>query len=607
MAKTPGILPTPAATHAISLYGTPKYGPDFRHFDYVNPQAPMGGTLNAPALGSYEKFNPFILKGLAADGLGYLVFETLAVPALDEPDTLYGLLAKAIIPAPDGLSVTFQLNPAARFSNGDPVTAQDVKYSFEQITSKQAGPIYRQVWADVKQIVVIDALTLRADFKRKNHELKMTICQIPVFSAKWGQSAERGETAKLARKPFDKIITDLPIASGPYLIESYDLGKTVTYRRNPNYWGNQHPTRVGMFNFERIRYRYYKDTLTRMEALKAGEIDLIQENSSKNWARSHQGPKWRSGELIKTEFAHSNSAGWQGFVMNQRRPLFQDIRVRQALWLAMDFEWMNRQLFFNLYRRSPSYFTNTELAAQGLPSTEEIALLRPLQQQFPAEFAAQILNSPVPVPPTTLAPNSLRDNLRLAKQLLAEAGWRYSNGALRNAEGMPFKFEMMLADRMQERASAPYARNLEKLGITMSYRVIDAALYQRRQENYDFDMTWDAMAGSQSPGSELITNFGSGSALQPGSSNLIGVQSKLVDALIEHVLQSKNRTQLITACRALDRVLRHGYYIVPHFYSNVHRVSFRQSLAQPAALPRYYRIEEWSVLTWWHKQSTATP
>jgi len=575
------------ATHAIALHGAPKYPAGFSHFDYVNPQAPQGGELFTSSMGNFEKLNPYTLKGRAADGLQDLVFETLAVSSLDEPDTMYGLLAEDITLAADELSLTFRLNRKARFSNGDPVLAADVKYSFDQLVGKLAGPMYRQYWADVKRMVVVDDYTVRADFKRKNHELRLIMCQLPVFSHKWG-----------AGKPFDKITLDPPIASGPYVVDTFDLGKRITYRRNHDYWANEHPTRKGMFNFERITYRYYKDTLTRMEGLKAGEIDLIQENSSKSWVRNHQGKHWDDGDLIKVKLPHQNGAGWQGFGMNTRHALFQDKRVRQALVLAMDFEWMNRQLFFNLYQRSPSYFTNTELAATGKPGAHELTILRKLQTRFGDKLPAAVFDE-IPLPPSTAPPHSLRENLRKARQLLVDAGWNYRDGALRNAKGEPFQFEMMLSGRMEERASAPYARNLKKLGIVMNYRVYDAALFQRKAENFDYDMIWALMGGSQSPGNELFGYFGSASRDQPGSENAMGVADPVVDALLARIVQAQRRDELVTLVRVLDRLLRLGYYMVPHFYSNVHRVSYRHTLAYPKILPKFYRIEDWSVKTWW--------
>lgn len=585
-------IPPAFAAHAIALHGTPKYPANFLNFSYVDLHARQGGDLYTSGLGNFEKLNPYILKGLAADGLQYLVFETLGVASWDEPDTVYGLLAEDIALAPDGLSLTFKLNRQARFSNGDAVLAEDVKYSFDQLMGKSATPLYRRYWSDVKQLVVVDAYTVRADFKRKNHELKLVICQLPVFSRKWGEG-----------KSFDKIILDKPLASGPYVVETFDLGKRITYRRNPNYWGNHHPTRRGMFNFEHITYRYYKDALMRMEGLKAGEIDFIQENSSKNWARSHQGKRWEQGELVKTLFPHQNGAGWQGFAMNLRRPIFQDKRVRKALWLAMDFEWMNRQLFFNLYARSPSYFSNTELAASGVPDARELKVLQELQRDFDGQLPAEIY-AEIPPPPTTTAPHSLRDNLRQSRELLAQAGWTYRDGALRNAQGAPFRFEMMLPDRLYERIAAAYARNLEKLGMQMDYRVYDPALAQRKEENFDYDMIIGVMGGSQSPGNELFDYFGSASRDQAGSNNIMGVADPVVDALLARIVQAERREELVTLLRVLDRVLRLGYYIVPHFHSNKHRVSYRHTLAQPAELPRYYSIEEWAVKTWAMKSVT---
>ncbi|HEX5363704.1 MAG TPA: ABC transporter substrate-binding protein, partial [Gallionella sp.] len=336
------------------------------------------------------------------------------------------------------------------------------------------------------------------------------------------------------------------------------------------------------------------------EGLKAGEIDLIQENSSKNWARNHQGKRWEDGTLVKALLPHQNGAGWQGFAMNTRRPLFQDKRVRQALGLAMDFEWMNRQLFFNLYQRSPSYFTNTELAATGKPDARELTVLHELQTRFGDKVPAEIFDD-IPPPPSTLPPHSLRDNPRQARELLAQAGWNSRDGALRNAQGEPFQFEMMLEDRMQERASAPYARNLEKLGIAMTYRIYDAALLQRKAENFDYDMVWALMSGSQSPGNELFGYFASSSRDQPGSDNAMGVADPVIDALLARIVQAEKRDELVTLVRVLDRMLRLGYYIVPHFYSNAHRVSYRHTLAFPQVLPQFYRIEDWSVTTWWMK------
>ncbi|MEO8600771.1 MAG: extracellular solute-binding protein, partial [bacterium] len=342
------------AAPAFSLYDTPRYKPGFTHFDYVNPDAPKGGELflaNPDRRTSFDKFNPFSMKGVAAAGVGTLMFETLAVGSSDEVATMYGLLAEDMVLAPDRMSMTFRLNPLARFNNGDPVLAADVKHSYDMLVTKGA-PQFKSVFADVKQCVVTGERSVRFDFKTLNHELPLIVGSVPVFSRKWG-----------AHTDFDKIQLEVPIASGPYLIDKFDIGRSISFRRNPAYWGTNVPSRKGMFNFNRVNYRFYQDDVARLEAFKAGEFDVIVEYSAKNWARSYNGPKFTSGEIVKRELTHSNGAGMQGFVMNLRRPQFQDIRVRRALELALDFEWMNRQLFYGQYKRIYSFFNNSDMAA----------------------------------------------------------------------------------------------------------------------------------------------------------------------------------------------------------------------------------------------------
>lgn len=574
------------AVHAFALHGEPKYPAGFTHFDYVNPDAPKGGQLNVSSMGNFDKLNPFTLKGIAPALLSAILFETLTVSSEDEAATSYGSLANDVEVGKDRLSVTFRLHPSARFSNGDAVTASDVKYSFDTLTGKKAHPIFRQYYSDVSRAVVVDPRTVRFEFKRINPELPLIVGQIPVFSPKWG-----------ANKAFDQIVTDTPIGSGPYIVERYDVGRFIVYKRNPNWWGQNLPTRRGMFNFDRITVRYYKDELARMEAFKAGEFDFLYENSAKNWVRSHKGPQWERGEIIKKLFEHQNNSGMQGFIYNTRRPMFADVRVRKALALAMDFEWMNRQIFLNSYIRSNSFFTNSELAATGKPDAAELKLLNPLRSKLnPAVFGE------VPQPPTTSPPHSLRDNLRKARELLAEAGWTYRNGALRNAKGEPFEFEMMLQTKTFERVAAPFARNLEKLGIKMRYRAVDAALYVKRVDSFDFDAIVDWFLTGQSPGNELYSWFHSRSAGVEGSDNRVGINDPAVDALIEHIVQADTREDLVTASRALDRILRVGWYFTPHFHSRTHRVSYRNKFGIPAVLPKYYTAEPWAIRTWWSKQ-----
>lgn len=574
------------ATHALALHGKPKYPAQFTHFDYVNIDAPKRGQLNLSAMGNFDKLNPFTLKGIAPAGVAVLLFDTLMVSSEDEAATVYCALAEDIQVAADRLSVTFRLHPEARFSNGAPVLASDVKYSFDTLNSKLAHPVYRQYYADISRAVIVNPRTIRFEFKRLNPEMALMVGQLPIFSRQWGEG-----------KPFDQIMTDMPIGSGPYIIERYEVGRSIVFKRNPNWWGQNQPTRRGMFNFDRITYRYYQDELARMEAFKAGEFDFLYENSAKNWVRRHRGPQWEHGEIIKKQFTHQNNSGLQGFVYNTRRPLFADVRVRKALALAMDFEWMNRQLFFDSYLRSNSFFTNSELAATGTPSAAEMKLLEPLRSKLdPAVFGE------VPQPPTTTPPHSLRDNLRQARELLAAAGWVYREGALRNAQGEPFEFELMLQTKTFERVAAPFARNLEKLGITMRYRALDAALYRKRQDSFDYDAIIDWFLTGQSPGNELYSWFDSQSVNQEGSDNHAGIHDPAVDALVNYVVRADTQEDLVIAARALDRVLRHAWYFTPHFYSRSHRVSYRNKFGIPSVSPKFYTAESWALRMWWSKE-----
>jgi microcin C transport system substrate-binding protein len=583
------------ASYGIAQYGDPKYQPGFKHFDYVNPDAPKGGTLvlgNPDRQTSFDKFNPFTLRGNAAPGTGFL-FESLLAGSSDEVASAYGLLADDVQIAPDRRSATFHINPRARFSNGDPVTAADVKYSLDTLKSPQASPAYAAYFAEITRAVVVDRLTIRFDFDEPHRELPLLAGAIPVFSPKWGAKPDGSHI------PFDQLTFEKPIGSGPYLIEQYDNGRTITYRRDPNYWGADLPVRVGTYNFDRIVYKLYSDDTARREAFKAGEYDAFVEYVARSWVRRDVGKKFDNGELIKREFPQHNGTGMQGFIINTRRPLFQDVRVRKALDLALDFQWLNRQLFYNLYTRIDSYFVNTDLQATGLPSAGELALLNPWRAQLdPAVFG------PPPKQPDTDPPSSLRANLLEARALLEQAGWTYRDGALRNAKGQPFQFEILddsASATSMEPIVATLTRNLQKLGITAKFRTSDFAVYQKRLDSFDFDVTTIRMPDVQVPGTEEVDRYGSKSADTPGSSNLIGVKSPAVDAILRALVQAQTRDQLVDATHALDRVLLHGYYVIPQWYSAVHRVAFRRELAWPQTLPLYYAPDDWITSTWWFK------
>ncbi len=580
------VMAAPAhAAPALALGYAPAYPADFSHFKYVNPDAPKGGELLMSAFGSFDSLNPFLLKGLAAAGLGQLVFETLLEKSLDEPFSMYGLLAEDVSLAPDGLSVTFRLRPQARFSDGGPVRAADVKFSFDTLRSDKAHPMYRFYWADVDHAEVIDELTVRFVFKRANPELHLILGEMPVLSRQW-----------VGDRAFDALARVAPVGSGPYVVEGFDWGKQVRYRKNPDYWAQGLPVRRGMYNFERIDFKYYKDRTVSLEAFKAGEFEFFYENHSKRWARDHEGPRYASGEIKKIAIPHRNNAGMQGVVFNTRRAPFSDRRVREALGLAMDFEWSNRNLFYGQYTRCDSYFSNSELAARGLPDAAQLELLEPFRDRLPPEVFTKAFQ-----PPSSPDAAALRDNLLKAKRLLDAAGWHVKDGVLVNGQGRPFEFEILLGQKGFERIMAPYVYNLRKLGIRAGYRTIDAALYQRRVDTFDFDAVIEVFGASQSPGNELFNMFHSSSADREGSNNAMGAKDPVVDALVERIVYAKDRASLVDATRALDRVLLWNHYLVPNWYIASHRMAYWDTFAWPDTLPLYFEAESWVLKTWWRK------
>lgn len=580
------VLPTRvAALPAMGMGYDPKYPADFKHFGYVDPEAARGGKLVLSALGTFDSLNPFLLKGISADGLEHLVFESLVEKSLDEPFSMYGLLADDFKLAEDGLSVVFHINPMARFSNGKPVLAEDVKFSFEILMSKAAHPQYRFYYGDIDSVTVLDRLTVRFNFKRRNRELHMIIGDISIFSKDWFEG-----------KDFESAGDILPISSGPYIVDKYERGKYIQYKRNPDYWAANLPVRSGMYNFDRVTYKYYKDSTIALEAFKAGEFDFFFENHSKRWARAHIGPRYESGEIVKTELAHSNNAGMQGFAFNLRREKFKDIRVRKALTLAYDFAWANKHLFYNQYVRCDSYFSNSELASSSLPTGKELKLLENYREQLSEDIFNKVWT-----PPVSGSKGALRSNLLRARDLLREAGWTVKDGVLKNINGEEFTIDVLLVQKGFDRIFAPYARNLKKLGIEMSYRVVDSSLYKRRVDTFDFDMVVTSYPASMSPGNELASMFHSRSANTKGSRNLSGINDPVIDALVEEVINSEKREQLVIATRALDRVLLHGEYLVPNWYINRHRIAYWDVFESPDTLPLYYEPISLLIKTWWKK------
>ena len=591
------LFATPAAwaAHGYALWGDLKYPPGFDHFDYVNPAAPKGGEIRMVSglrNSNFDKYNPFTMKGSAPAYLGDLLFDTLLTGSLDEAGAAYGLLAEDVAVAPDRLSATFRLRPEARFHNGDAVTAQDVKHSFDTLMGPYTSPAYKTLLVDVAGVDLLDARTVRYRFKRPNRELPLTVGGLPVFSHKWGQG-----------KPFDQVVMDEPIGSGPYRIGPVKFGKDITYVRDPNYWARDLNVKRGTDNFDRVLIKIYKDNTARLEALKAGEFDLMAFYSAGDWARRVNGPRFKSGELVKGEFRHKLPTGFQSYVLNSRRPFLSDVRVREALGLAIDYEWMNRQMFYNAYTRVKGIFGNTDCAATGTPDAAQLALMEPFRAQIPpAAFG------PAYEPPRTDRPHDpkvggQRENLRRAQQLLVQAGWTVQDGELRNAQGQPMVLEYLDSNEGGARVVTPWMRNLDKLGIRLVYRPVDFALYQQRLQKFDFDITTIAYQGTLNPGQEYADLFGSKAADTEDSGNLAGVKSPAVDSLISHMVGADTRPEFLAACRALERVVSHSHYLLPQWYSPVHRLAYNAwRLQKPDVVPPYFRGETWAMDTWWARQ-----
>ena len=579
------------AAHGYALWGDLKYPSDFSYFDYVNPAAPKGGELRLVSnlrSSTFDKYNPFTIKGSAPAYLSDLMFDALLAGPLDETASGYGLLAQDVSVAADGMSVTFVLRPEARFHNGDPVLAADVKHSYDMLMGPYTSPAYKTLLEDVAGIDILSERSLRYRFKKPNRELPLTVGGLPVFSRSWG--LEGGKP-----KRFDAVVMDIPIGSGPYRVGPVRFGKDITYVRDPAYWAKDLNVRRGMGNFDRITVKIYKDNTAKLEALKAGEFDLMRFFSAGDWARRVNGKKFDSGELIKGEFKHRLPSGFQSYVINTRRDKFKDVRVREALGLAIDYEWMNRQMFYGAYQRVRGLFGNTDCQASGLPGPQELAILEPWRSQIaPAAMDAMF------APPRTDGAGSLRDNLRRARDLLGQAGWTVQNGVLRNQKGEAMVIDYLDSNEGGARVVAPWARNLEKLGIKLNYRAVDFALYQQRLSKFEFDIISLAYGGTHSPGQEYADMFGSKAAVTEDSGNMAGVSSPAIDAIIARMTSAKTKADLLPACRALDRVISHSHYLIPQWTATTHRMAFNDKrLGRPGQVPPYSSGEGWVINTWW--------
>jgi microcin C transport system substrate-binding protein len=568
-------------SHGIAMHGDLKYPAGFEHFAYADPKAPKGGRVKHSAIGTFDSFNPFIIKGSPAAGIGD-VYDTLLTPAADEPFSEYGLLAESVEVPADRSWVTFRLRPEARWRDGRPVTADDVVWTFETLKEK-GHPFYRAYYAGVEKVDRIDDRTVRFRFvPGENRELPLILGQLAVLPKHWWAGRDFGAT-----------ILEAPLGSGPYEVESFEPGRRIRYRRVADYWGRDLPVNVGRHNFDEIEYDYYRDGTVALEAFKAGEYDFRLESSSKSWATAYDFPALKDGLVRREEIPHDRPAGMQAFAFNTRRPLFQDARVRRALGEAFDFEWSNEKLFYGQYTRTRSYFDNSELAATGLPSAAELALLEPFRGELPPEVFTQAYQ-----PPKTDGSGNLRANLKTAVELLREAGYSIdpkTKKLVKTATGEPMRFEILIVEPEFERIVLPYKKNLERLGIDSSVRVVDTAQYRRRLDDFDFDVTIASWPQSLSPGNEQREFWGTAFADRPGSRNLIGIRSPAIDALIEAVIAAPDRSSLVERVRALDRALQWGHWVVPHWHIPYDRVASWNRFGRPAVIPS----QGIQLDTWW--------
>lgn len=564
-------------SHAIAMHGSPKYPADFTHFDYANPDAPKGGTLRLASEGSFDSFNPFIPKGDAADPG---VYETLMTSSDDEAFTEYGLLAETVEYPADRSWIEFHLRPEARWHDGKPVTADDVVFSFNTLR-EEGAPFYRYYYGSVAEVEKTGPLSVKFGFGgQSNQELPLILGQLPIFPKHWWEGRAFGETH-----------LDPPLGSGPYRVGDFEPGRYFERQRVETYWGRDLPAKRGHHNFDKIRTDYYRDRLAIREAVKGGGVDFFAENTAKSWAVDWDTPAVADGRLIKRVVPTETPSGMQAFVMNTRKAKFQDSRIRQALAYAFDFDWTNRNLFYGQYSRTDSYFDNSELAATGAPEGEELAVLTCLQAHLPSG----VLEAPS-APPATDGTGWPRANLRQAFKLLLEAGYEVRDLKLVDTKtGKPFRFEFLLVSPAFERIVLPFKRNLERLGIDVSVRLVDQSQYINRVRQFDFDMIVGGWGQSESPGNEQRDFWGSEAATRPGSRNHIGISNPAIDALIELLIEAPDRESLIARTRALDRALLAGHWVVPNWHLSAQRLVYWDIFGFPET--RSYKGV--SIDVWW--------
>ena len=566
-------------SHGLAMHGDLKYPAGFKNFEYTNPAAPKGGTVRLNAVGTFDSFNSFIVKGNGAAGLGF-IYDNLMHGSADEAFSQYGQLAESIEVPKDRSWAAFTLRAEAKWHDGKPVSVADVIWTFNTLTTK-GTPFYRFYYGNVADVVKTGPRTVRFNFKPgENRELPLILGQLTILPKHYWQNRD-----------FTKTTLEPPLGSGPYKIESFEAGRSITYTRIKDWWGENIPVNRGQYNFDTIRYDYYRDSTVALLAFKGGEYDYRAENSSKAWATAYKTPNVEKGLIRKVEINHNRSSGMQAFVMNTRRDLFKDRRVRKALAYGFDFEWSNKNLFYGQYSRTRSYFDNSELAATGVPEGDELKLLEPYRGRIPDEVFSQSYN-----PPKNDGSGNVRRNLRIGGRLLTEAGWRIKdNKRVHEKTGKPLEFEVLLVSPLFERIVLPFAKNLEKLGVAVRVRTVDPSQYRRRIDTFDFDVIVGGAGQSLSPGNEQRSYWGSTAADIEGGRNTIGIKDPVIDELIEKVIAAPDRKALVASVKALDRVLQWGHWVIPHWHAKYDRVAYWDKFGRPRITP----IQGNQFLAWW--------
>lgn len=558
-------------SHGLTLVGKLKYGPDYKHLDYANPNAPKGGRVKMLAIGGFDSFNDFIIKGNSAAGLS-LTYERLMTQGNDEMSAEYGLIAKTV-EVPDDLSYAiFNLRPEAKFNDGKGITADDVIFSLN-ILKKHGAPFYRFYYANISKVEALTPHRVKFHFSGPpNRELPQITGQLPVLPKHYWE-----------KRDFTKTTLERPLGSGPYKIKSFETGRYIEYERVKNHWSTGHPHNIGRNNFGVIRFDYYRDQVVALEAFKSGEYDFRSENSSKEWATQYGFPAVKEGLVLKAQPRHANPTGMQAFIFNLRREKFRDPVLRQALAYAFDFEWSNKQLFYGQYTRTKSYFSNSELAARALPSPEELALLEPFRGKVPDEVFSKIYE-----PPKSDGSGKIRRNLRKAARMLRKAGWAIKDNRLIDPKTKkPLEIEFLLVSPAFERVVAPFIRNLKRLGVQGKIRTVDSSQYVNRRRSFDFDAMVSGWGQSESPGNEQRDFWSSAAAKRPGSRNLAGIENPVVDALVEKIVAARDRKSLVVATRALDRVLLWNHYVVPGWHIRYSRIAYWNRFGHTKKHPKY--------------------